>query len=76
MAAGFSFAVAVGEFGATVFVAQAQAPTMPTAIFRLLGRPGVTNFGQAMALSTVLMAVTATAVLLIDRARVGQVGRF
>ena len=49
---------------------------MPTAIFRLLGRPGATNFGQAMAMSTLLMAVTATAVLLIDRARVGQVGRF
>ncbi len=76
VAAGFSFAVAVGEFGATVFVARASMPTMPVAIFRLLGRPGVTNFGQAMAMSVVLMAVTATAVVLIDRVRVGQIGRF
>jgi thiamine transport system permease protein len=76
VAAGFSFAIAVGEFGATVFVARAHFPTMPVAIFRLLGRPGVANFGQAMAMSTILMVVTATALLLIDRLRVGQVGRF
>jgi thiamine transport system permease protein len=76
VAAGFSFAIAVGEFGATVFVARANLPTMPVAIFRLLGRPGVTNFGQAMAMSTILMAVTAIAIVSIDRARIGQVGRF
>jgi thiamine transport system permease protein len=76
VAAGFSFAIAVGEFGATVFVARANLPTMPVAIFRLLGRPGVTNFGQAMAMSTILMAVTAVAIVSIDRARIGQVGRF
>jgi thiamine transport system permease protein len=76
VAAGFAFAIAVGEFGASVFVVRAQLPTMPVAIFRLLGRPGVTNFGQAMALSTLLMLVTASAILLIDRLRVGQVGRF
>ncbi len=76
VAAGFSFAIAVGEFGATVFVARAQFPTMPVAIFRFLGRPGAANFGQAMAMSTILMVVTASALLLIDRLRVGQVGRF
>lgn len=76
VAAGFAFAIAVGEFGATVFVAAARDPTMPVAIFRLLGRPGVANFAQAMALSTVLAAVSASAMLLIERLRVGQVGRF
>jgi thiamine transport system permease protein len=76
VAAGFSFAIAVGEFGATVFVARAELPTMPVAIVRLLGRPGVANLGQAMALSTILMAVTAAAVVAIDRLRVGQIGRF
>jgi hypothetical protein len=76
VAAGFSFAIAVGEFGATVFVARAQFPTMPVAIFRMLGRPGAANLGQAMAMSTILMVVTTTALLLIDRLRVGQVGRF
>ncbi|TVR24962.1 MAG: iron ABC transporter permease [Nitriliruptor sp.] len=76
VAAGFSFAIAVGEFGATVFVARANLPTMPVAIFRLLGRPGVANFGQAMAMSTLLAAITAAALLAIDRLRVGSVGRF
>jgi len=76
VAAGFAFAIAVGEFGATIFVARATLPTMPVAIFRLLGRPGVTNFGQAMAMSTLLAAVTAAALLTIDRLRVGAVGRF
>ncbi|GGI06763.1 iron ABC transporter permease [Egicoccus halophilus] len=75
-AVGFSFAIAVGEFGATVFLARGQTPTMPVAIFRLLGRPGVANFGQAMAMSTILMFVTASAVAVLDRLRVGQVGRF
>ncbi|MEX0835488.1 MAG: hypothetical protein WD010_05325, partial [Nitriliruptor sp.] len=76
VATGFAFAIAVGEFGATVFVARAELPTVPVAIFRALGRPGAANFGQAMALSTILMAVTASALLLIDRLRVGEVGRF
>ncbi len=75
-AAGFSFAIAVGEFGATVFLARAQHPTMPVAIFRLLGRPGAANFGQAMAMSTMLATITAAAILTIDRLKVGQVGRF
>ena len=76
VAAGFAFAIAVGEFGATVFVARAELPTMPVAIFRLLGRPGVANFGEAMAMSTLLAAITATAIVMIDRIRVGQIGRF
>jgi thiamine transport system permease protein len=76
VAAGFAFAIAVGEFGATVFVARAELPTVPVAIFRSLGRPGAANFGQAMALSSLLMAVTASVLVLIDRVRVGAIGRF
>lgn len=75
-AAGFAFAIAVGEFGATVFLARAEFPTLPVAIFRLLSRPGAANFGEAMALSVILAGLTAAAVLLIDRLRVGNVGRF
>jgi thiamine transport system permease protein len=76
VATGFAFAIAVGEFGATVFVARAELPTVPVAIFRALGRPGDANFGQAMALSTILMVITSAALLVIDRFRVGDVGRF
>ncbi|MCP5030009.1 MAG: iron ABC transporter permease [Actinomycetia bacterium] len=69
VAAGFGFAVSIGEFGATNFVARSDRPTVPVAIFRFLGQPGAANIGQAMALSTILMVVTAGAVLAIERLR-------
>ncbi len=67
--AGFAFAVSLGEFGATSFIARADRPTVPIAIFRLLGRPGEAAFGQAMALAVILMVVTTVVVLMIERAR-------
>ncbi|MDQ3937803.1 MAG: iron ABC transporter permease [Chloroflexota bacterium] len=73
--AGFAFAVSVGEFGATVFIARPEAATMPLTVFRLLSQPGASSFGQAMAMSTLLMVVTAVAILLIDRFRSGAVGQ-
>lgn len=76
VAAGFSFAISLGEFGATVFIARPDYPTLPIVIFRLLGQPGAVNFGAAMAASTILMALTATAVFSIERFRVGTVGQF
>ncbi|MEU6404382.1 iron ABC transporter permease [Streptomyces sp. NPDC046985] len=69
IAAGFAFAVSLGEFGATVFLARAGDPTLPVAVARLLARPGDLNYGQAMALSTILMLVCATALLLLERLR-------
>ncbi len=69
--AGFAFAVSLGEFGATLFIARPDTVTIPVAIFRLLGQPGATNFATAMALAVVLMVLTATAVLLIERLRGG-----
>ncbi|WP_398859653.1 ABC transporter permease [Streptomyces chengmaiensis] len=69
IAAGFAFAVSLGEFGATVFIARPDRPTLPVAVARLLGRPGELNYGQAMALSTILMAVCAAALLLLERVR-------
>jgi thiamine transport system permease protein len=76
VSAGFAFAISLGEFGATSFIARPDTPTLPIAIFRLLGRPGALNFGQAMAMSTILMAVTAAVVLLVDRFRFRDVGEF
>ena len=69
--AAFAFAVSVGEFGATTFLALPTAPTLPIAVFRLLSQPGAATFGQAMALSVVLMALVATAVLVIESLRTG-----
>jgi thiamine transport system permease protein len=76
VAAGFAFAISLGEFGATVFIVRPAAPTLPVTIFRLLGRPGPLNFGAAMAASVILMALTAIAILAIERFRVGSVGEF
>lgn len=70
IAAGFAFAVSLGEFGATVFIARPDRPTLPVAVAALLGRPGELNYGQAMALSTILMVVCAVALLLLERIRV------
>ena len=39
-AAGFAFAVSLGEFGATSFLARDDHPTLPVVIFRLIGQPG------------------------------------
>ncbi|MFC8916623.1 ABC transporter permease [Streptomyces sp. NPDC057116] len=74
VAAGFAFAVSLGEFGATVFIARPDNPTLPVAVARLLGRPGDLNYGQAMALSTILMVVCAVALLLLERIRVDRAG--
>jgi thiamine transport system permease protein len=76
VAAGFAFAISLGEFGATVFIVRPTKPTLPVEIFRLLGRPGPLNFGAAMAASVILMALTALAILAIERFRVGSVGTF
>lgn len=69
VAAGFAFAISLGEFGATTVIARADAPTMPVAIARLLSRPGPLNTTQAFALSTILMLLTTGAVLLVDHRR-------
>ncbi|QGV82543.1 ABC transporter permease [Streptomyces ficellus] len=74
VAAGFAFAVSLGEFGATVFIARPDNPTLPVAVARLLGRPGDLNYGQAMALSTILMVVCAVALLLLERVRADRSG--
>ena len=75
-ALGFAYAISLGEFGATVFIARADAPTVPVAIFRALSQPGALNVGQAMALSTVLLALTAAVMLLVDRVGDARVGGF
>ncbi|MER5972076.1 iron ABC transporter permease [Streptomyces sp. NPDC002055] len=76
VAAGFAFAVSLGEFGATVFIARPDNPTLPVAVARFLGRAGELNYGQAMALSTVLMVVCATALLALERIRIDRSGEF
>ena len=61
VAAGLAFAVSLGEFGATAFLARSGSPTLPQLLVRLLGRPGEANLGQAMAVG-VIMAITTAGV--------------
>lgn len=72
----FAFTVSMGEFGATVFVARPNTPTLPVVIYRLLGQPGASNYGQALALSSILMAVCAVSFILIERSRTLGIGEF
>jgi thiamine transport system permease protein len=76
VAAVFAFTISMGEFGATVFIARPETPTLPVAIYRFLGQPGALNYGQALAMSTLLMLICAAGMLAIERFRVGDVGEF
>jgi thiamine transport system permease protein len=76
VAAGFAFAISLGEFGATVFLARPDKPTLPVAIFRFLGRPGELNIAQAYALAVILMAVAAISILLVERVQRRPTGWF
>jgi thiamine transport system permease protein len=67
VAAVFAFTISLGEFGATLLIVQPDRPTMPTVVYRLLGQPGLLNYGQALAMSTVLMVVTLVALVLIEQ---------
>jgi thiamine transport system permease protein len=69
LAAGFAFAIAMGEFGATAFVARPDRPTLPLAIARLLSRPGAQNVGMGFAAAVLLAVVTAAVMLATERLR-------
>ena len=73
-ASGFAFAVSLGEFGATSFLAREGSPTLPVVIFRLIGHPGEMNYGMALAASVVLALTTAVVMLGVERLRVPTVG--
>ena len=74
----FAFTVSMGEFGATSFIVRPNSGylTIPIAIERFLGQPGALNFGQALAMSTILMMVTAVGFIAIERFRYADIGEF
>jgi thiamine transport system permease protein len=67
VSATFAFTISLGEFGATSFLARPEYPTLPIAISRFLSQPGALNYGQALAMATLLMAVCSAGILLIER---------
>ncbi|RTE48258.1 iron ABC transporter permease [Actinobaculum sp. 352] len=69
LATGFAFAISLGEFGATSFLASADYMTLPVLIARLLGRAGANNYGMAMAASVILAVVTAGVMALCENLR-------
>jgi thiamine transport system permease protein len=73
-AATFALTISLGEFGATTLLSRPEYPTIPIAIYRLLSQPGGLNYGQAMAMATILMVLTTIAILLIERVRPVEVG--
>jgi thiamine transport system permease protein len=75
-AATFAFTVSLGEFGAATLLTRPDYPTLPVAISRFLSQPGGLNYGQAMAMSTILMLVTLIGILLIERLRLPGAGEF
>jgi len=71
-AASFAFAVSMGEFGATLVITRPEYATIPIAIFDRLGRPGEANYSAALALSVILMVITAAAMMLFERFGEGE----
>lgn len=62
----FCFTMSLGEFGATLFTARPETPTLPVAIYRFLSQPGAMNYGQAMAMASLLMGLTALGFFFIE----------
>jgi thiamine transport system permease protein len=75
-AATFAFTISLGEFGATLLLARPEYPTIPVAIERFLSQPGGLNYGQAMAMATILMLLTIISILFIERFRLPGSGEF
>ncbi|CAN5895839.1 iron ABC transporter permease [soil metagenome] len=75
-ATGFAFAVSLGEFGATSFLARPDRPTVPVMIYDLISRPGADNLGMALAASVLLSLLTVTVMGAVERLRVAGVGTF
>lgn len=65
-AIGFSIIAGVGEFGAASLLAYGDQATLPTVLFALISRPGEQNFGMAMAVCAILIALTFTLVLAVS----------
>jgi thiamine transport system permease protein len=77
LAAGiFAFLISLGEFGASAMIARPEFPTIPVMIYRYLGRPGELNFGQSLALSTLLLLTTIVGMSLIEKIQKRLLGDF
>lgn len=76
VSATFAFTISLGEFGATLLISRPDTPTMPIIIYRALTQPGLLNYGQALAMSTILMVVCAVSLVVIERFRLPDMDEF
>ena len=74
VAAGFAFAVTIGEFGATVFLASPADPDPAGGHLAAAGAAGEVTVAAAYAASAVLMLITASVVVGMDRVRLSRGG--
>ncbi|MEN9803977.1 MAG: hypothetical protein RIS41_824 [Actinomycetota bacterium] len=66
-AAAFSAAMSLGEFGATSFLTRRDTTTLPVVVESLLSRPGSLSVMTGSAAAVLLLVLTATLVVLVDR---------
>jgi thiamine transport system permease protein len=55
---GYAAVVSIGEFGAASLLAYGDQATLPTVLYQLISRPGGDNYGMAMAMSAIVIALT------------------
>ncbi|NHJ03138.1 MAG: iron ABC transporter permease [Candidatus Heimdallarchaeota archaeon] len=60
----FSFAISIGEFGATSFLAKANFATIPVGIYRLIA---TRNIGPAASFATILVVITIASFMIIEK---------
>jgi thiamine transport system permease protein len=60
----FSFAISLGEFGATTFLARANFATIPVGIYRLIN---TRNIAPAAAFSAVLVLLSTISFIIIEK---------
>ncbi|MDR1033306.1 MAG: iron ABC transporter permease [Bifidobacteriaceae bacterium] len=63
---GFAFAVSLGEFGATSFLARAGNQTLPVLIYRLISLPDTEHFSAGIAGALILIALTSAVMLVAE----------
>ena len=64
--AALALATVLGEFGATLVLTRPEWATLSTGLYERLGRHGERNLGEACALATVLLLLSATAFTVLD----------
>jgi thiamine transport system permease protein len=65
-AIGYAFIVSLGEFGAASLLAYGDQATLPTVLYQLISRPGSSNYGMAMAVSSMMISLTLALVFVVS----------